>query len=138
MVVPGRRPHTWLSIPLLVTGAPIAALGWLLNAVPVYLADWIAARTVTREDFHTSVSAATGGFGYLVWWVLLWTLAAISGNHFFRVMVLLAPLLAYVMIYWWEGYRLLRAKHRWGRLKQEHADIAAHISTLRARLAFWA
>jgi glycerol-3-phosphate O-acyltransferase / dihydroxyacetone phosphate acyltransferase len=137
MVIPDKRPHRWVSIPLLALGAPLAAIGWLLNIVPVRFSQWLAAKTVTREDFYTSVAAAAGGFGYFSWWVLLWAIAAFSGNNPLRMLVLVAPLLAYLMVYWWEGYLFLRAKRRWGVLKREHADIAAYISALRARLAFW-
>jgi hypothetical protein len=108
-----------------------------LNIIPVRFAQWMAARTVTREDFYTSVSAATGGFGYFIWWIILWIIAVVSGNMPFRIAVLLAPLLAYFTIYWWEGFKMLRAKWRWETLKRDHPDIAAYISALRGRLAFW-
>lgn len=97
----------------------------------------MADRLVTREDFYTSVASATGGFGFFIWWVLLYVAGWIFGSTWFRLLVLFSPLLAYAAIYWWEGWKLLMAKRRWMKLKREKRAVAEHLSALRARLKTW-
>jgi hypothetical protein len=104
----------------------------------MYSSKWLADQTVTRGDFYTSVVAAAGGFSYLIWWILIWTLAAMLGNTYFRILILTAPLLAFFAIFWWEEYEVVRARWNWKKLEKGEPEKARFISSLRSRLAIWA
>jgi hypothetical protein len=136
-VVPDDRPRGWLSFVLLLLGLPFALAGLLICYVPVRFAQWMADSKVTREDFYTSVASATGGFGFFIWWCLLFTIGLFIGNTGFRMLVLFSPLLSFTTIYWWEGWKLLMAKRRWEKLKKEKPAVAEHLKRLRARLKVW-
>lgn len=97
----------------------------------------MADKMVTREDFYTSVASGVGGFGFFIWWCLLFVAGWAMGSTWLRLLVLLSPLLAFVMIYWWEGWRLLMAKRRWEKLKKEKPAVAAHMAVLRNQLKIW-
>ncbi len=137
-VVSGRVSNMNLILILLLLGLPFAVAGWVLNAIPMYSSKWLADQTVTRGDFYTSVVAAAGGFSYLIWWILIWTLAAMLGNTYFRILILTAPLLAFFAIFWWEEYEVVRARWNWKKLEKGEPEKARFISSLRSRLAIWA
>ena len=121
---------------LLLVTVPVFLLSLLLNAVPIRFAQWVADTRVTRIDFYTSVATAAGGVGYLVWWLVLFLLAAIVDNAWVWAAVLLAPALLFAGMYWWEGFQRMLAHARFLLLGRRHATVQT-LAALRAHLTFW-
>ena len=78
--VNGRYRLAILHVLALIITLPVFLLSSMLNAVPMWLARFVADRTVTRIDFYTSVHTAAGGFIYLLWWILLMIVGTVAGG----------------------------------------------------------
>lgn len=121
---------------LLLVTLPVFLLSLLLNAAPLRFAQWIADTRVTRIDFYTSVATAAGGVGYLVWWLVLFLVAALLDNPWVWIVVLLAPALLFAGMYWWESFQRMLAHARYLALGRQHQTVQRLVE-LRAQLAFW-
>jgi glycerol-3-phosphate O-acyltransferase / dihydroxyacetone phosphate acyltransferase len=134
--VNGRYRLAILHVLALIITFPLFLISSLLNAVPMWLARYVADRTVTRIDFYTSVHTAAGGFIYLLWWILLSIAGALAGGLVFWI-ALCAPLTLFAGIRWWEAFVALLAHLRYRLTARMHPRRAEEIRALRERIAFW-
>ena len=134
--VNGRYRLAILHVLTLIITFPFFLVSSMLNAIPMWLARYVADRTVTRIDFYTSVHTAAGGFIYLLWWILLSTAGALAGGLVFWV-ALCAPLTLFAGMRWWEASVSLLAHLRFRLTAWMHPQRAAEILALRERIAFW-
>ena len=134
--VNGRYRLAILHVLTLIITFPLFLVSSMLNAIPMWLARYVADRTVTRIDFYTSVHTAAGGFIYLLWWILLSTAGALAGGLVFWV-ALCAPLTLFAGMRWWEASVSLLAHLRFRLTAWMHPQRAAEILALRERIAFW-
>ncbi len=93
-----RKPLILLAFTILLL--PVAALGALVWALPVFFVKWIADKTVTREDFYTSVfNGVLGVFGF-IWW-LIWTISfLIAGKYMLMLYIMVSPLFLILGLFW--------------------------------------
>lgn len=134
--VNGRYRLAILHVLTLIITFPLFLVSSMLNAIPMWLARYVADRTVTRIDFYTSVHTAAGGFIYLLWWILLNTAGALAGGLVFWV-ALCAPLTLFAGMRWWEASVSLLAHLRFRLTAWRHPQRTAEILALRERIAFW-
>lgn len=134
--VNGRYRFTLLHVLALIITFPVFLLSSMLNAVPMWLARFVADRTVTRIDFYTSVHTAAGGFIYLLWWILLMIVGTVAGGAFTWVSIF-APLTLFAGIRWWEASVSLFAHLRYLWAARMHPSRATDFRVLRDRIAFW-
>jgi glycerol-3-phosphate O-acyltransferase / dihydroxyacetone phosphate acyltransferase len=122
---------------LLIIGLPFFLLSFILNIIPLIFAKWVADKTVTRIDFYTSVANASGGFGYFIWWVLLMIAAAFIGNTWVWIAVLSAPILLFLGMFWWEGFRDFLAHSRYLVKKWNKSTVIVELAEMRSKVSFW-
>ncbi|MCE2834149.1 MAG: 1-acyl-sn-glycerol-3-phosphate acyltransferase [Chitinophagaceae bacterium] len=134
--VNGRYRFTLLHVLALIITFPVFLLSSMLNAVPMWLARFVADRTVTRIDFYTSVHTAAGGFIYLLWWILLMIVGTVAGGAFTWVSIF-APVTLFAGIRWWEASVSLFAHLRYLWAARMHPSRATDFRVLRDRIAFW-
>ncbi|WP_169749212.1 1-acyl-sn-glycerol-3-phosphate acyltransferase [Flavihumibacter petaseus] len=84
-------------------GFPAAAIGWLLNALPLQVGKWIADKKVTREDFYSWVLVVVSLFLYLFWWLAITLLTGIiAGKAMALTTAIALPLSGYAA---WKYYQ---------------------------------
>jgi glycerol-3-phosphate O-acyltransferase / dihydroxyacetone phosphate acyltransferase len=135
--VTGRYYFIFGHLILLIIGLPLFLISLLLNAIPLLFAKWIADTKVTRIDFYTSVANAAGGFGYFLWWMILFIVAAIIGKWWVWLAILLTPLLLFLGIFWWEGFQSFLCHSRYLFLKWKKSPILPDLISLRHKICFW-
>ena len=111
-------PTRWNMILMLIIGFPFFIGGFILNAIPFYVAKRIALKKVTQDEFLTPVRLGLIMVLYIVW-ILLWSIMLILFFGWYGLIAIwLLPLTAYVVILWKEGYdkiknrRILRPEFR--------------------------
>ena len=134
--VNGRYRLAILHVLALIVTFPLFLLSSMLNAVPMWLARFVADRTVTRIDFYTSVHTAAGGFIYLLWWILLMIVGTVAGGAFTWVSIF-APLTLFAGIRWWEASVSLFAHFRYRWAAWLYPLRVEEIRLIRDRIAFW-
>jgi glycerol-3-phosphate O-acyltransferase / dihydroxyacetone phosphate acyltransferase len=134
--VNGRYRLAILHVLALIVTFPLFLLSSMLNAVPMWLARFVADRTVTRIDFYTSVHTAAGGFIYLLWWILLIIVGTVAGGAFTWVSIF-APLTLFAGIRWWEASVSLFAHFRYRWAAWMYPLRVEEIRVIRDRIAFW-
>ena len=134
--VNGRYRFTLLHVLALIITLPVFLLSSMLNAVPMWLARFVADRTVTRIDFYTSVHTAAGGFIYLLWWILLMIVGTVAGGAFTWVSIF-APVTLFAGIRWWEASVSLFAHFRYRWAAWMYPLRVEEIRVIRERIAFW-
>jgi glycerol-3-phosphate O-acyltransferase/dihydroxyacetone phosphate acyltransferase len=135
--VTGRYRWTFLHFLLLLAGLPLF-LFWLpVNGPVLRFFRWVADRTVTRVDFHTSVLTAVGGFGYLLWWLFQIVVAALVSQPWAWALALAAPLVLYLGILWWESAVSFLSHLRYLMLRRRNPAAASELATLRGQIAIW-
>jgi 1-acyl-sn-glycerol-3-phosphate acyltransferase len=134
--VNGRYRLAILHVLALIVTFPLFLLSSMLNAVPMWLARFVADRTVTRIDFYTSVHTAAGGFIYLLWWILLMIVGTVAGGAFTWVSIF-APLTLFAGIRWWEASVSLFAHFRYRWAAWMYPRSVEEIRVIRDRIAFW-
>jgi glycerol-3-phosphate O-acyltransferase / dihydroxyacetone phosphate acyltransferase len=133
----GRYYFIAVHLLLLIIGLPLFLTSLLLNAVPLRFAKWIADTKVTRIDFYTSVANASGGFGYFLWWMILFIVAAIIGKWWVWLVILLAPVMLFLGMFWWEGFQSFLCHSRYLFLKWKKSSILTELIKLRNQICFW-
>jgi len=134
--VNGRYRLAILHVLALIVTFPLFLLSSMLNAVPMWLARFVADRTVTRIDFYTSVHTAAGGFIYLLWWILLMIVGTVAGGAFTWVSIF-APLTLFAGIRWWEASVSLFAHFRYRWAAWMYPRSVEEIRVIRDMIAFW-
>ena len=135
--VNGRYHFALLHLLGLVVFSPVFVIGFMLNFIPLRFGKWVADKTVTRIDFYTSVNTAAGGFGYLLWWLLLIIAAMFIGNAWVWLAVVTAPLTLFAGMRWWEAFRafIYHVRYLWA--KRTNKELVLELSALRSRVSIW-
>lgn len=135
--VTGCYRWTLLHLLALLAGLPLFLLWLPLNGPVLRFFRWVADRTVTRVDFHTSVLTAVGGFGYLLWWLLQIGVATMVSQPWAWALALAAPLVLYLGIIWWESAVSFSSHLRYLLLQRRKPEAVAELKALRDHIAIW-
>lgn len=96
--------------------SPLSFLGIIVWWLPGQISKWIADKTVTREDFYTSVHCGVlGVFGFL-WWLVLTIASMLYANLPIVMLILISPFFAFVALRWLENIDLILSVVRSKRL----------------------
>lgn len=124
-----------LSLKTLLWGVvfmfPLSFLGLIIWWLPGKISKWIADKTVTREDFYTSVHCGVlGVFGFL-WWIVLTMASMLYANLSVVLLILISPFFAYVALRWQENIDLILSVTR---LKKLNSAIVEQLITNRRKI----
>jgi 1-acyl-sn-glycerol-3-phosphate acyltransferase len=122
---------------ILIIGLPLFLVSLLLNAIPLLFAKRIADTKVTRIDFYTSVANAAGGFGYFIWWLILFIIAAIMGKWWVWMAVIFAPVMLFLGMFWWESFKSFLSHCRYLFLKWKKSPLISELFILRNNIRIW-
>ncbi|MGK0364221.1 MAG: 1-acyl-sn-glycerol-3-phosphate acyltransferase [Saprospiraceae bacterium] len=92
------------SVFALVLGFIPFLFGYIFNAPPLLLANYIGTEKTSYIEFKAPVTVAVGLFAYPLWWVLLLIITGFIGNPSIFIMVLLLPLLGSFALLYREFY----------------------------------
>jgi hypothetical protein len=94
-------PKSFLLLLLL----PFAVIGFSLWHGIYFITKWVSDKTVTREDFYTSVFCGVLGVLGLIWWSTLIVLALSTQMSTFIVVVIVSPFMYMFSLRWLEETR---------------------------------
>lgn len=93
----------------LVIGFPFFITGFILNIIPLYLAQNLTNAKVKFREFYASVLLVVGLVFYLLYWFLFsFIIASFTHSNFFLIWLLL-PLAGYVALLWFDQYQIFKA-----------------------------
>lgn len=132
VILSRRIPSFLLSGLLLILGFPLFLLGFVCNALPIWLAKSIADKRVRRPEFYAPVYWAISLGTYLIWWIL-W----LVGLLFFAAPIallwlLLMPLLGYFSILFFEYFQQQKKYFRASRLSPTERE-----NLMKQRTVIW-
>lgn len=129
VLVANMSTRTLLLKLLLIS--PLALIGIFIWWLPGKVSTWIADKTVTREDFYTSVHCGVLGVLGVLWWLLLFLLSLVDAFAPLAILILISPLFAFIAIRWQEKVKLLWSLMR---LKQLNAGLISGLMASRKKV----
>jgi hypothetical protein len=119
-------PLLWLVLTF-----PFFAAGALLNIMPYIFSRYVADKTVTREDFYTSVLTAVAAFSYVLW-LLIWLVVSwVAGSNLLLIVFVFSPFLAWVALKWADEFRDWKFQVRYDTLMASNPTLINGIVQLR-------
>jgi hypothetical protein len=119
---------------MLIILFPIFLIGAVLGAVPLMVSRWIAEKTVTRIDFHTSVYSGVMGVLGLIWWVLILTIAGALGGMPWLIVALLTPFYFLGAQQWWKLWERFSAARRFNQYNNQDPQFVRGLLQVRQQL----
>jgi len=122
---------------LLMLFSPFALLGFFIWQLIFKLTKWIADKTVTRDDFYTSVFSGVAGVLGLIWWLVLCIVALSMGNSVGFMVVAVSPIFYYFSLIWMEELRHLKSSYKAQSLVRQQLSLHQSLVLWRRKIAFW-
>ncbi len=122
---------------LLMLFSPFALLGFFIWQLIFKLTKWIADKTVTRDDFYTSVFSGVAGVLGLIWWLILCIVALIMGNSVGFMVVAVSPIFYFFYLIWMEELRHLKSSYKAQYLVRQQLSLHQTLVLWRRKIAFW-
>jgi 1-acyl-sn-glycerol-3-phosphate acyltransferase len=122
---------------LLMLFSPLAMLGFLIWQLIFKLVKWIADKTVTRDDFYTSVFSGVAGVLGLIWWLILCIAALSMGTSVGFMVVAVSPIFYYFSLIWMEEFRHLQSSFKLRTLAKQQSSLHKSLVLWRRKIAFW-
>ena len=117
--------------------SPFFLLGAMIWVVPGSVSKWIADKTVTREDFYTSVHSGVLGVVGLLWWIILFSTSLLNGPVLLSCLLFISPLFGYIATRWIEEYEYLLAKLRLEKLVMVQQPLVDELISNRKKILFF-
>ena len=115
--------------------APLALVGFSCWHIIYVTTKWIADKTVTREDFYTSVFCGILGVLGLIWHLLILVIALFIESNSILFIVLVSPFLYMLFLRWREEVRNIRSVIRLNGLMFQDKTIIENLTSARAALS---
>ncbi len=119
----------------LLVFTPIFCIVYPIWQIVILSAKWIADRTVTREDFYTSVFSGVAGVLCLILWINLICFSFLFNSTLLIMFVILSPLLYMISLKWIEEVRSLLSLFRLRQLRKNDR-VAFEELTAGSRLVY--
>jgi 1-acyl-sn-glycerol-3-phosphate acyltransferase len=122
---------------LLMFFSPMALLGFFIWQLNFKLSKWIADKTVTRDDFYTSVFSGVAGVLGLIWWLILCIVTLSMGTSVGFMVVAVSPIFYYFSLIWMEELRHLKSSFKARSLVKQQLSFHQTLVLWRRKIAFW-
>lgn len=122
---------------LLMIFSPMALLGFFIWQLIFKLSKWIAYKTVTRDDFYTSVFSGVAGVLGLIWWLILCIVTLSMGTSVGFMVVAVSPIFYYFSLIWMEELRHLKSSFKARSLVKQQLSLHQTLVLWRRKIAFW-
>jgi hypothetical protein len=116
---------------------PFFLLGVMIWGVPGLASKWIADKTVTREDFYTSVHSGVLGVMGFFWWLILLSTSMVNGPVLLPFLLFISPFFCFIAMHWKEEYRYLLAKLRLEKLMKVQQSLVNELMSNRKKILFF-
>ncbi len=116
---------------------PFFLLGVMIWVVPGLASKWIADKTVTREDFYTSVHSGVLGVLGFFWWLILLSTSMVNGPVLLSFLLFISPFFCFIAMHWKEEYRYLLAKLRLEKLMKVQQSLVNELMSNRKKILFF-
>jgi hypothetical protein len=116
---------------------PFVLIGFLIWALIFKITKWIADKTVTRDDFYTSVFCGIAGILGFLWWILLCGIGLILKVKLILAILFISPLLYYFSLLWKEEMKSILSAINLKRLEQNSKSVYLEILAMRKHICFW-
>ncbi|MDH3648423.1 MAG: 1-acyl-sn-glycerol-3-phosphate acyltransferase [Saprospiraceae bacterium] len=103
-----KSPLKVVQFMILFLTGPIALGGYILNAIPFYLAKYVATEKVEKVEFQTPVRLGLLLIFYLLYSLLVVVISWQFLDGYALLLITILPLTGYSTIVWWEWKRGLR------------------------------
>jgi hypothetical protein len=136
-VISSRKLNHVLTMLSLLITIPFSLLGYCLWHVHFVITKWISDKTVTRDDFYTSVFSGIAGIIGLVWWIFLCMIGLLLKSELIFVLCFFSPVFYYVSLFWREKFMVLFSALRFYFLSKSKQELYYQITSSRNQLAYW-
>ena len=122
---------------LLFLTSPFILIGFFVWAPIFKIAKLIADKTVTRDDFYTSVFCGISGILGFLWWIVLCGIGLLIKVELILGFLFISPLLYYFSLLWKEEMKSILSgiKLKW--LERNSKSVYAEIMASRKSIVFW-
>ena len=117
--------------------SPFFLLGVMIWGIPGSVSKWIADKTVTREDFYTSVHSGVLGVMGLLWWLTLLSISLLNGPVLLSFLFFISPFFYYIAMHWKVEYNHLLAMRRLDRLMNVQQSLVNELISNRKKIIFF-
>ena len=122
---------------LLVLSFPITVIGFCLWHPIFKLTKKISDKTVTRDDFYTSVFCGISAILGLIWWITMCICALVFSTKMVLALVAISPMFFYVSLRWQEEFRSLKSAFNLNSLLKKDPTMHESLVIWRKKIAFW-
>jgi hypothetical protein len=116
---------------------PFILVGFFLWAIIFKITKWIADKTVTRDDFYTSVFCGIAGILGFLWWIILCGIGLLLKVKLILGILFISPLLYYFSLLWNEEIKSVLSAINMKRLKGNSKSTYLEILAMRKSICFW-
>ena len=115
--------YNFVNSLLVILGFIPFVIGVFINGLPLLIARNFANKKVKKIEFHSSVRFGVGLVGYMIYWLIFFVIALISGNNNFLISVLVAPFLGFFSLFYDEILLKWNAARKFQNLPKERKDL---------------
>lgn len=128
--------HVLTMFSLLIT-IPLSLIGYGLWHVHFATSKWISDKTVTRDDFYTSVFSGVAGVIGLIWWIFLCIIGLLLKSELILVLFFFSPVFYYVSLFWREKFMFLFSSLRFYFLSKSQPEVYHALVSSRNNIKTW-
>ena len=136
-VISSKKLYPVLRIFILLITIPFSLIGFGLWHAHFKLTKWISDKTVTRDDFYTSVFSGIWGVVGIIWWLLLCGLGYYFKVKLIFILFFFSPIFYYGSLLWREQFKVLLSEYRFYFLSKSRPEVYHAIVSSRNNIKTW-
>jgi len=136
-VISSKKLYPFLRIFILLITIPFSLIGFGLWHAHFKLTKWISDKTVTRDDFYTSVFSGIWGVVGIIWWLLLCSIGYYFKAELIFILFFFSPLFYYESLLWREQFKVLLSEYRFYFLFKSKPEVYQALVSSRNNLKTW-
>ncbi|PHX74986.1 MAG: hypothetical protein CK547_00515 [Chitinophagaceae bacterium] len=136
-VISSKKRYPVLRIFILLITFPFSLIGFGLWHAHFKLTKWISDKTVTRDDFYTSVFSGIWGVVGIIWWLLLCSIGYYFKAKLIFILFFFSPIFYYGCLLWREQFKVLLSEYRFYFLSKSQPEVYHAIVSSRNNIKTW-